>query len=76
MKCVLRIEDEDLATQAKEYPSVKAATEAYRAEARQSQRHGQDLSAQLYLGSRGEISDYPDFVLSFSPRGSVRRERC
>lgn len=66
----------DYASDFEEYPTKKAALAAFRKTGRELARVGQYSEAVLYKAdTRSEVRDYPDFVLSYGPRG-VRVERA
>lgn len=72
MRYFLRIGDDSL-DDAKPYPTKRGAVDAYRAVAEELARYGQSIEASLHIApNRGEINEYPDFVMSLGPRGGVR----
>ena len=53
-----------------EYPTKKAALAAFRKTGRELARVGHYSEAVLYKAdTRSEVREYPDFVLSYGPRG-------
>ena len=66
----------DYASDFEEYPTKKAALAAFRKTGRELARVGQYSEAVLYRANdRADIREYPDFVLSYGPRG-VHVERA
>lgn len=75
MKTYLRI-GTDYLDDAKRYPSKKRAIEAFHKVASELARYDQHIEASLhYARTKGELQEYPDFILSLGPRGGVRVER-
>lgn len=75
MKTYLRLGDDTL-EEARRYPTKAAAIAAYAETARELARYGQPIEASLhYARTRDALHEYPDYILSLSPRGAVRCER-
>lgn len=75
MKTYLRI-DNDTLEEAKRYPSMRAAIDAYAETARELDQYGQRCEASLHFArNREELQEYPDRVLSLGPRGGIRVDR-
>jgi hypothetical protein len=75
MKTYRRI-DADTLDDAKLYPSMRAAIEAYAETARELDRYGQKCEASLHFArNREELQEYPDRVLSLGPKGGIKVER-
>lgn len=67
----LRLGD-DCLDDARRYPSRTAAVVAFREIAQELWRYGQRIEATVHLAAtRGELAEYPDWVLSVGPRGGV-----
>jgi hypothetical protein len=76
VKCYLR-EGADYLDDARPFPSITAAREAFAKSARELYRYGQMHDATIHVAaSRDELAEYPDYVLSVGPRGGVRSERA
>jgi hypothetical protein len=75
MKTYLRLGSDTL-DEARRYPSKKSAIAAYAETARELARYSQPIEASLhYAEKRDTLHEYPDYILSLSPRGAVRCER-
>lgn len=60
-----------------EYPSIKEAKADYEYSARQLDNYGQKLEATIHIAkSIDEVSEYPDYCLSLSPRGALHCQRA
>ena len=75
MKTYLRI-DNDTLDEARLYPTMRAAIDAYAETARELARYDQACVASLHFARNAdELDEYPDRILSLTPRGAVKVER-
>lgn len=77
MKCFLRIGN-DYLEDAERCKSIAYAIGEYRAVAEESARFGNEPpEASIHIArTKAELQEYPDFVLSYTARGAVKREHC
>lgn len=78
MRCYLRFE-RDALEDAKPFPSVKAAVEEFQRVALELDRFGQRIEATVHCRDERQhdepkCAEYPDLVLSLTPRGNVRKD--
>lgn len=75
MRVFLLLGDSDL-TDAKPYRCKQAAVDAYAKTARDLRRFGQRIDGTIHSDHKGQPVDYPEYVLTLTPRGAVRIERA
>lgn len=78
MHCYLRFA-QDYPEDAKPFPSVKAAIEEYQRVALELDRFGQRIEATIHYRDERQhdepkCAEYPDYVLSLTPSGNVRKQ--
>lgn len=73
--CYLRMGDDPL-DDARWYPSVRAACDAFEDVARDLNRFGQKIEASVHRSDTSyEVAEYPDYVIALGPKGGLRRGR-
>jgi len=76
MKCYLRYQSDYLA-QAEACRSIAEAKHKYLCAAQQLDRYGQKIEATIHIPTAsGELLEYPDYLLSLSPKGKLVCEEC
>ena len=67
----------DYLEDAEKCSSIAGAVRAFEHAARELAGYGQEIEASIHIAKiRGEVVEYPDYVLSLGPRGGVRKQRC
>lgn len=76
VRCFLR-SGSDALEDAQPFDSKKEAIEQYQRDAYELARYGQTHVASIHIADTvGELTEYPDFVLSLGPRGGIRIEKA
>ena len=75
MKCYLRYQADYLAD-SEPCRSIAEAKDKFTQTALELDRYGQKIEATIHIPTSGELHEYPDYLLSLSPKGKLVCEEC